>query len=604
MRPEAQDAGILKQDPGPETSLSVEFSSLDWQQALKSATRQSAFEPPALQIDNLFSQSQGDKTLLASAAPPVPGGKFEVDYLDVAKLLGKGQKPGEKPVKESTTTLDWRKDKLTLTTRDGVSVFFKSADGEWDSKDGKTWIRRGSNDRDIWHGTIEQDDKGNVVERGTASGATRVYGKDGSETKTIMTDSGQKITLTVKANGEQQFVGKKTWTSRDGGNTWTDTDGNTARTTMSIDGLGRVRRYDTATGVTDFPYRSKENAEINNKMAQLVTKYGISFGEAQQSYEYAYTDANTDTTRRVETKLRLPTLDQLKTLENVLSKYSHLDVRGMRFNFISGSGEGSKVSEWGWYHSSKDGIPQIYFGPSNLRDSNGWDAFEGTALHEIAHHLQSKRFTGKNGKDVPKKMLDFFGADYNADQSPNRLKDSKGSVWESASTRIKDKDGNHYYSTRWYPVVDGKINKDLSKARTSQQMHDSMPADKRPCTKYFTNTWEAHAEALAMLLQNPKMLYERNRNLYTAAREWDQDDINARHGYKVDARNRPLVDGNGKPVPNMIRGAGGGVVDNNDANRDAVKKMEREWRNESASSGIDWKENNDWRQACPCCFSA
>ncbi|MBX9671037.1 MAG: hypothetical protein K2X93_25820 [Candidatus Obscuribacterales bacterium] len=554
-----------------------------------------AFEPSFLEMGNLFCSSDVERRQKDNTAKPEANGTIPDvlnDYFDgIHKRFEKKEGTG----KEETKTVKWNGDTITLKSKDGVDTYFKSKDGEWDSKDGNTWVRKDSNDRDIWHGKISVDAKDNVTEEGASFGTKQVYSQDGSTTKSFKMKDGSEISIKTEKNGTIEFNGKKKWTSTDGGNSWSD-GSNTWRGTIKMDPYGQLIRSDSSSGKTDILYRSKESQAVADKMEQMSTKYNVTFGESGKDYSYQYKDAASDSYKTVGTKLRLPTMQELNTLEGAMKKYSHTSLTGMEFNFISGNGEGKRVSEWGWYHAGTVGKPQIYFGPSNHKSANGWDAFEGTALHEIAHHLQTNRWTADGGKTVPDTIMKFFGAEYNLDKSSNRLRDSEGKLWEHSSIRTKDKADNYYYSSRWYPVVDGKVVKEDTRARTTKQMYDSLPVDRKPCTKYFTAASESHAEAHAMLLHDPKLLNERNSDLYKAARKWDQEDINAKHGFKVDDLDRK--------VPKMIRGADGAVVENTKENQDKVSKMERSWpaSTSKSRSRSDIKfDSLETKGKCPCC---
>ncbi len=510
-----------------------------------------------------------------------------------------GQRPPAP--QEVSHTLNHRGQTITLRARGGVGSYYRDESGEWDSRNGETWVRRGSNDRDIWHGQISRDSDGNFVQRGTASGVTLTMRSDGSLTRSIQTESGQAISLTEQANGHRQFVRDRTWTSSDGRN-WSSGE-STWQGALAINARGEVVRTDQ-TGQVEINYRSRQNAEVRAEMERIGRQYNVSFGQVGETYSYSYQNSADGQSRQASTVLRLPSRTELQELESSLQRYSHVDFGGMRFNFISGAGEGSRVTEWGWYHSSLNGAPQIYFGPRNSLASNGWEAFQGTALHEIAHHLQARRWTNNSVQTIPNNILSFYGFEMNGTSS-NRLRDRDGNLWQSDSVRVRDSSNNWSSELRWQPVVGGTVITEAGRARTNRQMYDSMAPDRRPCTQYFTNAVEAHAEALSMLLQNPRMLWDRNQSLYRAAREWDQSDINARHGFQVDGTGMQIRDGRNRPVPTMIRGLDGRIVTNNQANRNRVQEMENGWRtapgvNQSSRASIHWDEHLQ-RGSCPCC---
>ncbi|MBX9694627.1 MAG: hypothetical protein K2Z81_19730 [Cyanobacteria bacterium] len=532
-----------------------------------------------------------------------PSGRTEL-FDEVWDLVDRvGERPAQpQPPREVSHTLNHRGQTITLRTSNGVSSYYRDESGEWDSRNGETWVRRNSNDRDIWHGQITRDADGNFVQRGTSSGVTMTMRSDGSITRRIQTAAGQEISLTEQANGNREFVRDRTWTSTDG-RSWS-TAGSTWQGSLEINNRGEVIRTDQA-GRAETNFRSRESAEVASEMQRIGRTYNVEFGTAGQTYSYQYKDPSDDQYRRVNTTLRLPSMNELRELESSLRRYSHQDFAGMRFNFISGSGEGRRVSEWGWYHSELDGRPQIYFGPRTSVASNGWEAFQGTALHEIAHHLQARRWSDSSGRTPPRDIMSFYGFEMNG-SNYNRLRDQAGDLWESESVRVQATDGTHSYQLRWYPVVGGTVVREAGRARTNRQMYDNIAAERRPCTQYFTNAGEAHAEALAMLLQNPRLLWDRNQNLYRATRQWDQADINARHGFQVDGRGQQIRDARSQPIPRMIRGQDGNIVENNEANRNRVREMENGWRAVPAPTTQSMRTNINWdeqllRGNCPCC---
>ncbi len=499
------------------------------------------------------------------------------------------------------TTVKWGAQSITLRSEKGINVYFKDGTNEWESKDGTTWIKKGSDGHVSWRGTVRIDDKDNFIEQGTAFGITKTRSTDGRMTRAITTSDGKEVSLTTFADGIREFKGQSTWRSQDGIN-WTS-GSNTWTGELRLDENGilwRERRDLAGSDRWDTPYRSAESQRIKERMQELSDKYKVSFGAAGTEMDYQHSDAETDTTVTLKISLRLPAMAELETLQECLDKYAHLaprtdngrDFGGMRYNFISHNGDGKKVGLWGWYHSSKDGIPQIFFGPGNSRMTRGWEALEGTALHEIAHHLQHNRWNGPGGKEVPATVRDFFGWKLDAASGKFRLDDKDGNLWERDQIRMKDTaTGKWYYTGRWYPVVNDTVIKEASRARTNRQMFDNIPDDRKPCTQYFTHPQEAHAEAVAMLLHNPRLLSDRNKKLYEATRQWDQADINSRFG---------VLRQDGKDVPRMMRGADGKIVPNNDDNRKKVQDMHESWKKPGAkTSYIDWRETG--RQGCICC---
>lgn len=497
-------------------------------------------------------------------------------------------------------TIKWRGQDITLRSLGGKNVYFKDGASEWESKDGTTWIKKGTDGHVSWRGTIRIDDKDNLIEEGTAFGITRTRSPDGKSIRSITTATGQEVSITTFANGRQEFKGQSIWRSADG-NTWTGTSG-TWSGKLQLDENGLLwRKSNDATSSWEIPYRSAESQRIQDRMQELRTKYNVSFGAAGKEMDYQDQDPETDKYVTLKITLRLPAMAELETMEKCLEKYAHLapktdqgrDFNGLRFSFIDSSGDGKKVGLWGWYNSNREGIPQVFFGPGNSRLTTGWEALEGTALHEIAHHLQYQRWTGPGGKEVPAGIRDFFGWQKNG-TGGYWLRDKDGKLWERDQVRLKDPATNKwYYTGRWFPVEDNTVVKDLAKARTNQQLFDKLPDERKPCTKYFTHPQEAHAEAIAMLMHNPGLLWDRNKKLYEETRKWDQADITNRFGTQKK---------DGKDVPKMMRGVDGKIVPNNAENRTKVQQMEQRWKRTPKDSiaNIDWHESS--RPVCTCCI--
>lgn len=486
-------------------------------------------------------------------------------------------KSGDGKVEEQSTT--WRDSTITLKLRDGKPFYLNDGSGEWDSADGELWVRRGTGGVSTWRGKVSIDENKSYVEETQSSGLKRISRPDGSITTSLTTAAGKEISITENKDGTREFNGSAKWTSTDGGKTWKSAD-STFRGQLGIDVFGRYWREPDGRP-REIAEVSAQTKQITERMAELAKKYNIGFGTAGKVIKYEWSDPETDTTKSVDVTQRMPTLEELTTLERCLKKYEHLapntadghDFRGLQFNFISGAGDGSKVSLWGWYTHRKE----VFFGPRNSRQTDGWEGFEGTVLHEVAHHLQAMRWTSDGARRVPREVLDTLGWRYNSTTGTHQLRDKDGTYWEGHSVRLKDAETHKwYYTTQWYPVVGDTVVKEQSRARTTQQMYDNIPQERRPCTKYFTYPTEAHAEALAMLMQNPRMLFERNQSLYRATRLWDQTDINAQHG---------LQDGR----PKMIRGTDGNIVPNTPENRRRITDTENGWRKKTDSQSFKSK---------------
>jgi len=486
-------------------------------------------------------------------------------------------KPPEQ-AKDQEQKFDWGGKQIVLKSRNGQSTYFKDETGEWDSKDGELWIRRKSSENDVWRGRIQINSNGVLVEESHSSGITSSRFKDGSSERSIQTTAGVELKTTKAADGTLEYQGASgKWISKDAGKSWTSGQ-NTFNGQLGIDDYGRYWRQPDGRA-KEIVERSRETKLIETKISEIEKKYNVQFGAAGTEYTYDFQDPATDSVRKIPIYFRLPTSRELDVMETCLKQYAHVvpelggnpNFDGMRINFISGQGEATKLGLWGWYQRSEAGKSQVYFGPGNARSSEGWDGLKGTALHEIGHHLQHKNWTTLGKREVPKSVSDFFGFVQDKNGTENyRLQDKDGGVWDRHTIRAKDKEGNWYYKGGWYPVIGGVPVHEESRVKTNAELRAKIADDKKPCTDYFTNPAEAHAEAMSMMLFEPRMLWDRNQKLYEATRQWDQADINGRHGLVKDA--------DGKLIPKMMRSADGLIVPNDAEQRKKLEQLEKGWR--------------------------
>src|SRR5687767_6318663 len=99
-----------------------------------------------------------------------------------------GEKVAQPPEAKPTTqedSLDFRGTKITLRTENGKAVYLKDNEGEWDSKDGELWIKRGNNGLVSWRGSVKFDKDGNLTETSTSYGVSTLKQKDGTSVSSI-----------------------------------------------------------------------------------------------------------------------------------------------------------------------------------------------------------------------------------------------------------------------------------------------------------------------------------------------------------------------------------------------------------------------------------
>lgn len=452
-------------------------------------------------------------------------------------------------------TVSWRGKEIILRSKDGVANYFRDKDGrEWESTDGKRWSEKGADD--AWHGSVSIGEDGTLRTINTSYGVNTELRTNGSLSTNFAKKDGKQVTLTEDPDGKR--------TLDDGTNVWQSNDGKTWKNGKStqigaihIDEYGRLRKN---TGRTEISLStSAETQGIMRTMWRMENDYNVKF--ALPGEIVAYSDDN-----KTKVPMRLPTATELKVVEEVLEQFKHLsdsakkiDFDGFRIGFTAYKDEGKKVNVAGWHDNEP---ASVYFGPSVFKEARGWKGLEGVALHEFSHELQNVIW---KENEIPQKVLDFFGYEKapkmaGEEDDSYRLRDKDGKQWQYLLTNKTDADGI------WMPVKDGVMSTDRSEGISDKEMRKRLPDLQKPASEYFYDPAEAHAEALALYLHEPNMLYDANPNLYWAVKQWDQDDINRR--FKTTRK----ADGSESPV--MIRGTDGKIVPNTEENSRKVKDFE------------------------------
>lgn len=599
----ADEASKKKQDPIDENNQSQEAGTTSadsperFTNNFEIQTGQSLFQSIAADLEHGLPR-------LASSTSDSALAQFRIPNLELTDLQ-KAQ-PGEKPGtgEEETTegdtgpgrdpnrrdswiprpgeesrTFSYRGQTMAVVTRDGCPVAYFDQNGRtWTSEDGRTWQNQ-DNPNEIWHGSVSFDANGNLVRQDSSYGLTTTYGTDGSVTFSFTTREGQTVSHTQFEDGRQRVVDGRgrTWDSPDG-RTWTS-GSETRQGSFRIDEYARLF-YRDRSGRIDRAAESAQTRDIGDRIRDMERRYNIRI--ERPGYPREYQGEGTDTNTPVTS--RMPTMAELQVIEESLQKYRHLaptvngrpDFAGLRFVFLRGDGNGERVSEHGWYVNNT-----ITFGPGDQISARGIQGLEGTALHEIGHHLQHLRWRGRNGEEyTPRHIREFFGFVHGLDERGQpvwRLRDRDGTLWQQEPI---ERDGRP--EMRWVALgPDGRP--DRTRTRDDEEMRNSMPPDRQPSSHYFDNPHEAHAEALAMYLLNPRMLWEANPALYRAMRDWDQADIDRRYGAPGG-------------VPRMIR-VDGHIVPNTPENRVRRDQAEAGWGPDSASPRTVPRHD---RQRCQC----
>jgi hypothetical protein len=488
--------------------------------------------------------------------------------------------------------LEWNGKEIQLRTRDGVPDYFKDAEGkEWVSNDGEGWTKKDGPITETFRSKITFDENKQELKLENPFGNSTVFKTDGSMSTSFKTRDGQEVSMSKTADGKQ-FIndGKRNWTSADGKN-WTS-GADQKQGNYEIDENSRLLLTD-ASGKEKVEKQSEQAQSLNEKMDELENRFHIKLGRPGDKPVYS------EDKRKVAFDVRLPTQEELKVTEEVLSKFAHVakkngkDFEGLQINFAASKGVGLTFDEHGWHDEAKDGKPStIGIAPRDFAQTRGYDGMEGTLLHEMTHQLQELEWIDKeHNEKVPPDIEKFFGFQHvkppatKEEEGTYRLTDSQGRKWQ-----WENKDGKVDDDAMWYPVENGKIVHDDDRALSEKEMRKELPPEKRPATDYFFNPAETHAEAISMYLFDRRMLHGINKPLYEAVKKWDQRDINYRYGFDKRA--------DGQIVAKMIRGADGNVVPNTSENRRAVKELEDSWPKNAKAPVMPFAING---HRCPRC---
>lgn len=447
------------------------------------------------------------------------------------------------PVETQATQIG--NNEITIRSRaNGQAFYCQDESGQWDSRDGRTWIRRGGGYH-VWRGTVSLDRNNNYIQANSDYGITTTLNQDGTERREILASDGTRYVVSRDTCGIPIYFsnGCEEWTSTDGSN-WTNRcSGETMEATVSIDRYGefRLQRADSDVQV----HRSRQRQAIVDLQRDLTHLYGVRFPTPDETIRY---DAST------RLQCGVPTLEELRCLADTLRRTQHEDYRNMRIWFIPASGTGSTV--WGYYSTSM-GQPNMVLLPRARVDIRGWSALEGTLLHELVHHEQYQRwgntYFGYPGSHAETStLIDRLGWEYSAAHGTCLLRDREGGRWNYNSAQ-----GVWNWVSGAARPTDGVLSVD------SQGMRQR--ALVRPATNYFTYPSEEQAEGMAMFRMDRAGLARTAPDLYRIMRDYDQQSIDRRFGHRLNGR------------PRMIRDIDGSLIQNTPQARRSIHHQERRW---------------------------
>lgn len=415
----------------------------------------------------------------------------------------------------------------------GRPKYVKDHTGEWNSTDGgKTWVNK-RDENNVRRGEVSIDENGNYIRTDTDYGTRTTHHTDGSRRQEIKTGSGERYVVGTDRNGRVNYFkdNRGEWSSPDGKN-WTNSETQEkrrGRASMSEYGEFNFNgeRGDKQTT------RSEELESIKQKQKELSEKYGIQFVPPGRKHDGHVNG--------------VPTKQELDLLQEVLERTSHVDYRGVKMWFIRPDGEkpdnkGNKGDMYGYYVDKN-----MVIMPRARSTPEGFDAMEGTLYHELGHHEQERTFPEQWGSSGDPRALRDLMREMGWHYDPHHgmlIKDKDGGMWKY------NKDTNEY---------DWKKGKRPRGDRSISPEEMTRRALVKPSTDYNHFPYETHAEGIAMLRYNPTLLASKSPQLYKVLRDWDQKQLDKRHG-------------EGK----VMRGVDGRVVPNTPENRERRRRMEQE----------------------------
>ncbi|MDZ4834392.1 MAG: hypothetical protein SGJ27_11500 [Candidatus Melainabacteria bacterium] len=482
----------------------------------------------------------------------------------------------------------------------GKPHFVRDQEGEWASKDGgKTW-KTDEPKFAIRRGDVSIDSKGNYSFENTDYGLKSTYSPDGTSRRSITTSGGDTYSVSRDKKGVPTEFSDKSgdWTSTNGRH-WTNSKTNDTKTgNVSLSEHGEFRFRPEGKG-DQMVAQSLQLERINQMKEQLTQKYGVTFakpGEVESRPETRdggmgpggmgpQGPRSADPVQRAG----VATEAELKTLGIGLEKTSHENYKGMKVWFMQrgdyNPGEmavykpnesGSKGQ--GHQHSGgccgrgverKNNGDLVVNAPAR-QDTSGFDTFERTSLHELAHHEQMTSLGKMKGEMVgpgsspeSRKLADEMGWEWSTRSKQPVFRDKDGGRW----ARVERPDGPPYWKHD-----SGTQPKDKKARLDDFEMRER--AEVKPITAYYTIPHESHAESLAQFRVGVSDQFKGGRRglaqespkLYETTKRYDQGVIDKKFG----------INSNGESK--IIRAIDGTLVENTPEARRTVEEREKAWR--------------------------
>jgi hypothetical protein len=448
-------------------------------------------------------------------------------------------------------------------TRDagGRPVEFTDKGGRWRAKgDGQTFVNVQDQDQPRYRrGVPSIDAAGNFKFKDTDFGVTHTRMKDGRGRQEIESAGGTRYAIETNRDGRPTRLEDErgAWTSSDGVN-WKNEKGEVraGRPSISKEGEYRFSSPENPQSVA-----SKELQAARELQKQINEKHGVTVSPPGTHTSYGPTDQ--------------PSLRELTVLERTLSRSPNGSLAGLKIDFL-GAGKGDKGG-FGSYDANRFQLFQ-----NSRVTPEGWMGLEGTALHELVHHEQMKMgsefWTGKNPPPEVAEMRRAYGWEYDQKYG-NVMLDRFGGRWSPQEDKNHPEHGPQ---TKWVWVGQGEP-PDGQHTRSPKEM--AAIAKVPMISRYNDYPYESHAEAVALLRQNPARLAALSPSAYEATRNWDQMQLDRHYGKGTHMRSHD-----------------GLIVPNTDENQRQRRQMEEKARHEHLTGhGNGQLFSEEERSARPCC---
>lgn len=343
---------------------------------------------------------------------------------------------------------------------------------------------------------------------------------------------------------------------------------------------------------TDANRQGLEEAEskltklIQEKQKELARNFKVAFSQDGEDVEQQWIEKNDCTHERGSMiKARSPHMSELLGIEAALerSRPSHLSPdgkKGTKFYFLLDNYQKDDPSLAYYVGRDEEGRPSIFFEPgandgrpitekdARLQGKEERSSIMSLVIHELGHNAQENiNFDRPRTEERYALMIGWVPFEDPKDHEKKwMLKGKDGRFYRYDKEHCKDGDVWFLSDSSGQPLdAQGKPTSSIKNAKTFSRSEIGELAAVKPLTYYFPSPSEMITEGLMMFRldsHNRRELLEKSPQLYRAAKELDQQELNRYYG----------LDSTGKPK--YVRSPEGYVIANNATTRRAIEIFE------------------------------